>query len=127
VVKLAIFFLFGTLLTVDGLFHDGWAAVAIVALTLLAARPLAVFAALVGTRTDAATRAFMGWFGPKGVATMTFSLLVLSQGIEAGDRVFEIASLAVLTSIVAHGLTDRAGAEWIAERAERAEAPGVAA
>ncbi len=127
IVKLGIFVVFGSLLTFGGLFSDGWAAVAIVAFTLLAARPVAVFAALLGTRTDAATRAFMGWFGPKGVATMTFSLLVLSQGIRAGDRVFEIASLAVLTSIIAHGLTDHAGAEWIAERTERAEAPGVAA
>lgn len=121
IVKLGIFVVFGSLLTFGGLFEDGVAAVAIVAFTLLAARPLAVFASLAGTRTDAATRAFMGWFGPKGVATMTFSLLVLSEGIAAGDRVFHIASLAVLVSIIAHGVTDHAGAEWIARRAERAE------
>jgi NhaP-type Na+/H+ or K+/H+ antiporter len=121
IVKLGIFVVFGSLLTFGGLFEDGVAAVAIVAFTLLAARPLAVFVSLAGTRTDAATRAFMGWFGPKGVATMTFSLLVLSEGIAAGDRIFHIASLAVLVSIIAHGLTDHAGAEWIARRAERAE------
>jgi NhaP-type Na+/H+ or K+/H+ antiporter len=127
IVKLGIFVVFGSLLTFGGLFDDGWAAVAIVAFTLLAARPLAVFVALAGTRTDIATRAFMGWFGPKGVATMTFSLLVLSQGIAAGDRIFNIASLAVVVSIIAHGLSDHAGAEWIARRSERAEAPGVPA
>jgi NhaP-type Na+/H+ or K+/H+ antiporter len=129
-VKLGIFVVFGSLLTFGGLFEDGVAAVAIVGFTLLAARPLAVFVSLAGTRTDGATRAFMGWFGPKGVATMTFSLLVLSQGIAAGDRIFHIASLAVLVSIIAHGLTDHAGAEWIArraERAERAEAPPIPA
>jgi NhaP-type Na+/H+ or K+/H+ antiporter len=121
IVKLGIFVVFGSLLTFGGLFEDGVAAVAIIAFTLLAARPLAVFVSLAGTRTDAATRAFMGWFGPKGVATMTFSLLVLSEGIAAGDRIFHIASLAVLVSIIAHGLTDHAGAEWIARRSERAE------
>jgi NhaP-type Na+/H+ or K+/H+ antiporter len=126
IVKLGIFVVFGSLLTFGGLFEDGWAAVAIVAFTLLCARPVAVFASLVGTRTDTATRAFMGWFGPKGVATMTFSLLVLSQGIAAGERVFQIASLAVLVSIIAHGLTDHAGAEWIARRSERAEAAAPA-
>jgi sodium/hydrogen antiporter len=122
IVKLGIFVVFGSLLTFGGLFGDGWAAVAIVAFTLLAARPLAVFIALAGTRTDLATRAFMGWFGPKGVATMTFSLLVLSQGIAQGERIFNIASLAVVVSIIAHGLTDHAGAEWIARHSERAEA-----
>jgi NhaP-type Na+/H+ or K+/H+ antiporter len=127
VVKLGIFFVFGTLLVLGDLFQDGWAAVGIVAFTLLAARPIAVFVSLAGTRTDVATRGFMGWFGPKGVATMTFSLLVLSQGIENGERVFEIASLAVLVSIIAHGMTDRAGADWIARRSERAEPRGVPA
>jgi NhaP-type Na+/H+ or K+/H+ antiporter len=125
-VKLAVFFVFGVLLT-GALFDDGWAAVGIVAFTLLAARPVAVFLSLAGTRTDTATRSFMGWFGPKGVATMTFSLLVLGKGIASGDRVFHIASLAVLVSIVAHGATDRAGAEWIARRAERARPAEVPA
>jgi NhaP-type Na+/H+ and K+/H+ antiporter len=122
IVKLGIFVVFGSLLTFDGLFGDGLAALAIAAFVLLVARPLAVFVSLIGTRTDAATRGFMGWFGPKGVATMTFSLLVLSQGIEHGDRIFNIASLAVLISILAHGLTDHAGSNWIADRAERSAA-----
>jgi NhaP-type Na+/H+ or K+/H+ antiporter len=121
IVKLGIFVVFGALLTFHGLFGDGVAAVAIAAFTLLVARPVAVFAALTGTGTDAGTRAFMSWFGPKGVATMTFSLFVLSSSITEGDRIFNIAALTVFISIVAHGVTDNAGANWIAERAERRE------
>ena len=79
IVKLGVFVVFGSLLTFDGLFDDGWAAVAIVVVTLLVARPVALWLALAGTGTDTPTKAFMAWFGPKGVATMTFSLLVLSQ------------------------------------------------
>ncbi|HEX4733634.1 MAG TPA: cation:proton antiporter [Thermoleophilaceae bacterium] len=122
IVKLAIFVVFGSLLTLDGLFGDGAAAVVIVLFTLLLARPIAVLIALVRTRTDMPTRLFMGWFGPKGVATMTFSLLVLGQGIKAGDRIFNIAALAVFVSILAHGLTDTPGANAIARHAERAAA-----
>ena len=81
IVKLGIFVVFGSLLTVEGLFLDGWAAVAIVVVTLLVARPVALAIALVGTRVSRATLAFMAWFGPKGVATMTFSLLVLGSGV----------------------------------------------
>jgi sodium/hydrogen antiporter len=121
IVKLGIFVVFGSLLTIHGLFTDGWAAIGIVAVTLLLARPAAVFTALIGTRTDTATRAFMSWFGPKGVATITFSLLVLSQQIEAGSRIFNIAALTVFCSIIAHGLTDTPGTEWIARRSERGE------
>ena len=122
IVKLGIFVVFGSLLTLDGLFGDGAAAVAIVLFTLLFARPVAVLIALVRTRLDLPTRLFMGWFGPKGVATMTFALLVLAQGIEEGERIFNIAALAVFVSILAHGLTDTPGANAIARHAERAAA-----
>jgi NhaP-type Na+/H+ or K+/H+ antiporter len=119
-VKLGIFVVFGAVLTLHGLFGSGWASVGVVALTLLVARPVAVFAALAGTRTDTATRAFMSWFGPKGVATMTFSLLVLSQRVGAGQTIFNLAALTVFCSILAHGVTDTAGAEWLGRRAEAA-------
>jgi NhaP-type Na+/H+ or K+/H+ antiporter len=62
----------------------------------------------------------MSWFGPKGVATMTFSLLVLNEQIASGSRIFNLAALAVFCSIVLHGLTDTPGARWIARRSEQA-------
>jgi sodium/hydrogen antiporter len=120
--KLAVFVVFGSLLTFGGLFGDGWAAVGIVAATLLLARPVAVFIALAGTRVDTATKGFMAWFGPKGVATMTFSLLVLGEAIPDNNRIFNIAALAVFTSIIVHGLSDTPGSNWIAARSERADA-----
>jgi NhaP-type Na+/H+ or K+/H+ antiporter len=120
VVKLGVFLVFGATLTLDGLFGDGWAAVAIVAFTLLVARPVAVFAALAGSRqVDAFEKAFMAWFGPKGVATMTFALFVLGSEVAEGERIANIAALAVFVSIIAHGLTDHPGAEWMGRRAER--------
>jgi sodium/hydrogen antiporter len=118
IVKLGVFVVFGSLLTLHGLFGDGWAAVAVVAGTLLLARPIAVWIALAGTGTDPPTTAFMAWFGPKGVATMTFSLLVLAEDIPAGERIFNLAALAVVASIIAHGVTDTAGSNWIGRRAE---------
>jgi sodium/hydrogen antiporter len=118
IIKLGIFVVFGALLTLDGLFADGWAAVAIVAFTLLIARTVAIWIALIGTRLDVATKGFMAWFGPKGVATMTFAILVLGRGLEEGDRIFNLAALAVFCSIIAHGLSDTPGAEWLARRSE---------
>ena len=119
IVKIGVFVVFGSLLTLHGLFGEGWAAVAIVAIALLVARPVGVFTALVRTATDLPTRAFMSWFGPKGVSTMTFSLLVLTSRVTAGVRIFNLAALTVLCSVIAHGLTDTPGANWIARRSER--------
>jgi NhaP-type Na+/H+ or K+/H+ antiporter len=119
IVKLGIFVVFGSLLTLHALGSSGWAALGLVAATFLIARPLAVWIALIGTDTDAQTRLFMGWFGPKGVATMTFALLVLDQHIAAGQRIFDLAALVVFCSIVLHGLSDTPGASWIIRHAER--------
>ncbi len=116
VVKLGIFVVFGSLLTVHGLLGDGWAAVGIAAGTLLLARPIAIAIALAGTRLTATGKLFVAWFGPKGVATMAFSLLVLSRQVLAGPRIFNLAALTVFASIVAHGLTEVPGIRWIAGR-----------
>jgi NhaP-type Na+/H+ or K+/H+ antiporter len=119
IVKLGIFFVFGSLLTLHALTREGWPSLAFVAIVFLLARPLAVWVALIGTPTDRATRLFMGWFGPKGVATMTFALLVLDQNIAAGPRLFDLAALVVFCSIIVHGLSDTPGANWIADHAAR--------
>jgi NhaP-type Na+/H+ or K+/H+ antiporter len=116
IVKLGVFAVFGSLLTVNGLFGDGWAAVAVVAGTFLLARPLAISLALAGTGVDRAAKAFIAWFGPKGVSTMTFAILELGRHVEAGVRIFNLAALAVFTSIVVHGITDTPGIHWIAAR-----------
>jgi sodium/hydrogen antiporter len=119
IVKLGIFVVFGSLLTLSALFNDGWAAVAIVVGTVVVIRPLSIFASLIGVRLSMQAKAFIGWFGPKGVATMTFSLLIFSRPIAAGERIFDIAALAVFTSILVHGLTDHEGAEWMARHGEK--------
>jgi NhaP-type Na+/H+ or K+/H+ antiporter len=124
IVKLGIFFVFGSLLTVHAFTREGWPALALVAITFLIARPLAVWVSLLGTRTDAATRLFMGWFGPKGVASMTFALIVLDRQVSGGTRIFDLTALVVFCSIVLHGVTDTPGAEWIARRSERASTRG---
>jgi NhaP-type Na+/H+ or K+/H+ antiporter len=120
VVKLGVFLVFGAIFTFDLLFEDGWTAVAIAVFTLVVARPVAVFVALVGAReVGTAGKAFMAWFGPKGVATMTFALFVLGSADPNADRIAGIAALTVFISIVVHGLTDQPGAEWMAKRSER--------
>jgi NhaP-type Na+/H+ or K+/H+ antiporter len=116
IVKLGIFVVFGSLLTFGNLFADGLAAVGIVVFTLLIARPVAIFTALAGTRVTTTVKAFIAWFGPKGVATMAFGLLVLAEEIPSGEHIFHLAALTVFCSIIVHGLSDKSGVDWIANR-----------
>jgi NhaP-type Na+/H+ or K+/H+ antiporter len=120
VVKLGIFVIFGSLLTLPRLLGHGSGAVILVLATLIVVRPLAIFIALASTSLTRQAKAFIGWFGPKGVATMTFALLVLSRDISAGERIFGIAALAVVASTLLHGLTDHPGSEWMARHAHAA-------
>lgn len=65
--------------------------------------------------------AFVAWFGPKGVASMLFALFVLNSQAPDRSLVFDIAAFVILSSILAHGLTDTLAARWIAEPAPDAE------
>ena len=94
-VKLGVFLVFGAILTFDALFADGWAAVAIVAFTLVWRAPWPCSSRWPGSRSvDTPGKAFMAWFGPKGVATMTFALARARRGSRrAAEQIVEIAAL----------------------------------
>lgn len=116
-VKLAIFLFFGASLSLHILTGEGIGALLLVIVALVAARPLAILLSLVKTDLTFQDKLFMGWFGPKGIATIAFSLLVLAnQNIQRGEEIFHIAALAVVISIFAHGLSDSYGANWISKR-----------
>jgi NhaP-type Na+/H+ and K+/H+ antiporter len=92
------------------------ALIAFVLAALLLARPLAVLLSLAGTSLPRPQRQFIAWFGPKGVASILFALIVLESTADDRTLVFEVASFVVLASIAAHGLTDTVGARWIERR-----------
>ena len=76
---------------------------AVLSLTVVRMLPVAV--AAVGSRMDRATVLFVGWFGPRGLASLVFALLALEVlGTQADEAVAVIATT-VLLSVVAHGLT----------------------
>jgi sodium/hydrogen antiporter len=116
------FFLFGALIVATGYEGPVWALFVFIPLALLVARPVAVVAALAGTRLPRPQKLFIAWFGPKGVASMLFALFVLDRSVAHGSLVFDVAAFVILSSIVAHGLTDTIGARWIERRMERENA-----
>ena len=110
------FFVFGALIVATG--YDGSlpALAAFILLALLVARPVALLLALTRTGLPRPQKNFMAWFGPKGVASMLFALLVLNSSAPDRSVVFDVAAFVILASITAHGLTDTVGARWIQRR-----------
>jgi NhaP-type Na+/H+ or K+/H+ antiporter len=95
---------------------------AALSLTLIRIVPVAV--SLVGSRASWQTALFAGWFGPRGLASIVFMLVVVEEAdLDGTDRIVEVATLTVLMSVFAHGLTaiplTNRYVEWFAERREQ--------
>jgi sodium/hydrogen antiporter len=116
ILQVLTFFVFGALIVATGFHHSIPPLVVFVLLALLVARPAAVLLSFLRTGIPREEKLFMAWFGPKGVASMLFALFVLKSQVEQGALIFDIAAIAIVTSIVAHGLTDTIGARWLARR-----------
>ncbi len=62
---------------------------------------------------------FLGWFGPRGLASILFALLVLGRAdIRSREEIFTIIIVTVFMSVFAHGLTAWPASKWYAGRAE---------
>jgi sodium/hydrogen antiporter len=116
ILQVITFFVFGALIVATGFHHEIPPLVAFVAFALLIARPVAVMLSFLRTGLPRPQKLFMAWFGPKGVASMLFALFVLKSQVGNGELIFDVAAIAIIASIVAHGLTDTVGARWMARR-----------
>jgi sodium/hydrogen antiporter len=89
---------------------------AILSLTLVRMLPVAI--ALRGTGLSQATVLFMGWFGPRGLASIVLGLVYLEQEThQPGESTIRLAVMAtVLVSIFAHGLTALPGIDLYARK-----------
>jgi NhaP-type Na+/H+ or K+/H+ antiporter len=104
--NLSVFFLFGLLVARDWRhFTAPFALYAVLSLTVVRMAPVAV--ALLGTGLSRATVLFMGWFGPRGLASIVLGLVYLEQETQQpGEPVIRLAVMVtVLLSIFAHGLS----------------------
>ncbi|MEP0392926.1 MAG: cation:proton antiporter [Erythrobacter sp.] len=102
----AAFFLVGLVLVPEALENLTWPIFGLIMLSLFLVRPLAIWLSLIGTKTAASTKLFMGWFGPRGLATALFALLILPQiGGEYEEIILAIAINAVWISAILHGVS----------------------
>ncbi len=100
------FLLFGAILLGPALSHLSWdlALYAILSLTVVRMLPVAI--AMLGTRARPATLGFMGWFGPRGLASIVFAVIVVEESQLPHQQTILLAIyLTVGLSILLHGIT----------------------
>ncbi|HWB68931.1 MAG TPA: sodium:proton antiporter, partial [Solirubrobacterales bacterium] len=103
ILQVLTFFVFGALIVATGFDHSIPPLVLFVAFALLVARPVAVMLSFLRTGLPRPQKLFMAWFGPKGVASMLFALFVAKSQVANGELIFDVAAIAIIASIVAHG------------------------
>jgi NhaP-type Na+/H+ or K+/H+ antiporter len=112
-----VFFLFGLFVIRDWRQFD-LASMLYAALSLTVVRMLPVAIALIGTGLSRATVVFMGWFGPRGLASIVLGLVYLEQEMHlSGEPTIRVAvMMTVLLSIFVHGLSAGPGIAIYARR-----------
>ena len=123
VLALVVWFVFGADLLLDGLERFDWriAVYAVLSLTVIRMVPVAI--SMIGAGFSRPVTLFIGWFGPRGLASVVFGLLIVEELPIEDPRVQTVLSTIVLTvvlSVVAHGITGRPLTAWLARR----ESPG---
>ena len=125
--NLTVFFIFG-ISAVGFLQGAGWQVYVYGLLSLTLVRMLPVAIALIGSGLRGSTVAFMGWFGPRGLASIILALIVVEEqpDLPAVPTLLAAMTVTVLASIFAHGISARPlskayGGAFAGTEAEEAE------
>jgi NhaP-type Na+/H+ or K+/H+ antiporter len=97
------------------------ATLALAGLALFVIRPVAVRLVLWLGRAGLSryARRFIAWFGPRGLNSLLFALLVVAQGVPRGEELFSVIGVVVLVSVVVHGVTATPFSSWYARKASQ--------
>ena len=107
------FLIFGAAM-LPGIFgHTTGVAIAYAGLSLTAVRMIPIAVSLLGSGVRLPTVGFLGWFGPRGLASILFALFVLADADFPGaDTIEVVVIVTVALSILMHGLTAAPAARW---------------
>ena len=108
------FILFGAVLSTLAGTVPLAAVLALAAITLFVARPLAVTIVLRRAAVSGGARAFIAWFGPRGLASLLLALLAVQAGFPGAEMVLAITGVVVTVSVVLHGISATPLTTWYA-------------
>lgn len=103
ILMLLAFLLFGALLSTMFGVVALLPALLFTLLALLVARPIAIGAVLRRARVSRRARLFIGWFGPRGLSSLLFGLLLVSGGVPGAEQILAATGVVVIISAILHG------------------------
>ncbi len=97
--------LYGAIVTGHALAYFSWEILLYSLLSLTIIRMLPVFLVLGGLNLRTDEKLFIGWFGPRGLATIVFTVIVLNEHLPGGNIIATTAVCTIMLSIIVHGLS----------------------
>ena len=111
--------IFGSAVVGQAVKHFSWEILLYALLSLTVARMLPVFLVLAGMNLRTDEKLFMGWFGPRGLASIVFAVIVLDAQLPGGGIIVTTVVCTVILSIIGHGLSANPLVAALAARSKR--------
>jgi len=103
--------IFGAVVIANGWQHFTWKTWVYALCSLTVLRMVPVWVSLLGTELSRESRLFVGWFGPRGLASIVFAVIVMQYDLIAKSEIIATVACTILLSVVLHGLTAN---PWVA-------------
>lgn len=106
--------IFGTAVIGQNAQYFTWEILLYAVLSLTVIRVLPIYLSLAGTGESNANKLFLGWFGPRGLASIVFAIIVLNENLPGGSYLAIVVACTVGLSLLLHGVSANPLARWIA-------------
>ncbi len=113
---LVTWLMFGALVIGPALKMFSWEVVVYALLSLTIIRVVPIFLSLTGSGESVSSRLFLGWFGPRGLASIVFAIIVINAEVPGAESLALVVICTVFLSLIAHGVTAHPLARWIGRK-----------
>ena len=93
-----------------------WQVIVYALLSLTVIRMLPIVLSLTGTTEEIESKLFLAWFGPRGLASIVFAVIVLNNNLPGAELISVIVACTIILSAFAHGISARPFASALAAR-----------
>lgn len=98
---------------------------AVLSLTLVRMLPVAI--SLIGSKLRMESIMYLGWFGPRGIASILYVYTILqAEGIASQDKIFSVVMITIFFSVLAHGMSAVPLSNWYGKRINQLNQEGLA-
>ncbi len=108
--------LFGVTVVGQSLEYFNWTMFIYALLSLTVIRMLPIYLSLSGTGEKSASKLFLGWFGPRGLASIVFATIVVNESLPGSKFIAMVVIMTVFSSLIVHGVSANPLAQWIGDK-----------